>query len=634
MTGANRGMSIAQARALAADPNIAPGVMVRLANAYPETWTVLLSNPSVYPELRGWLNKSIDEAASREALNESETASRRSPTVASVVSRKKTRRLRKRSAGSRRFAAVAFATILVTCVGIATGYVFTIQKEPGMVSTLEIRERPGSPAWRYQPIIGGDNECGQYSISSYGQGKATVLVQNNLADPDCRDSEDPVKSTLALVDLQTGVEQWKIDFESELSWTRDWQKELVDVPGINVILIKFVDVNGQDAADDKAITDDENADRKMKTVVPYNPLNGSVSDAVFAGSDSQPTMQAPVLEILGIPGSPTDVVVMSNGNSEDFRYARYHAKKLSDDLWHRESHLQPVDGNPIVGRALVLGHDEEDDPVALNLETSNFDDWKGSAGGQLLTIGGEYVHVFSECDSTKVSNRSCQGGNAGIDTSLYGVDEQGQTLWTRDSTGFAVSRDDSVRTQITSPWFDHLFILDGEDNHTVSHIDPRTGNSSWSIRVNAASFEISRAGNHVLVPVYLSNSSDSEATEFQVLDTLSGSISASLEISGDNERLDGATALTGFLVDDPDRDEYSDDIESGGTSTAESEDDQSEDETRTCARGIDLVSLRELWVQECNQRQSVVKVGGYWLLVDRTSGAEEFFPLSVEEAAR
>jgi outer membrane protein assembly factor BamB len=250
-----------------------------------------------------------------------------------------------------------------------------------------------------------------------------------------------------------------------------------------------------------------------------------------------------------------------------------------------------------------------------------------------MTVHGEYVHVFSECDSTTVSNLSCQGGNDGIDTTLYGIDGRGDVRWTRDATGFAVSQDDSVRTQMTSSWFDHLFTLDGEDNHTVSRIDPRTGNSSWSVRVDAESFELSRTSNGLSVPIYFSEGADSETTTFSFLDMLTGSVSVSLEISGDDERLDGATALTGFLIDDPDRAAHADDIESGNTSTAESEDEQSEDEIRTCVRGIDLASVRELWIEDCNQRQSVVKVGGYWLLVDRTSGGEEFFPLAVEEVA-
>jgi hypothetical protein len=108
----------------------------------------------------------------------------------------------------------------------------------------------------------------------------------------------------------------------------------------------------------------------MKTIVPYNLLNGRITDAVIAGSDVQPTMQSPVLEVIGIPGSVSDILIMSNGSESDFRYSRFEAKKPTDDIWFLESDLQPVEGNPIVGNAFVLGRDEEDQPVAYDLENA------------------------------------------------------------------------------------------------------------------------------------------------------------------------------------------------------------------------------------------------------------------------
>jgi hypothetical protein len=253
-----------------------------------------------------------------------------------------------------------------------------------------------------------------------------------------------------MLDLQTGSEKWKINFADELSWTTKWQKQLMEVPGLDVVMVKFVDVNGEDAGDDTATTDEDDPDRKMKTIVPYNALNGKITDAVIAGSDVQPTLQAPVLEVSGIPGNSSEILVMSNGSESDFRYSRFEAKKPTDSLWHLESDLQPIEGNPLVGNAFVLGREQEDTPVAIDINTGLNVEWNGRAGGQLLNIKGNHVQVFSDCDASTVSNEDCQGGREGKETTLYGIDKAGNEKWTKEATGFAVSRDDSYRNQQTS----------------------------------------------------------------------------------------------------------------------------------------------------------------------------------------
>ena len=636
MSNANRGMSVAQAKSLAADPTIAPGVMVRLANAYPETWEVLLANPSTYPELRGWLKKSIDDAALPDNNSEGQTSSRRSSKKASVSKspRRKRRLVRTKTAFTRSFFAVVVSSVMVGGLVYATEQVKLSQPEPGIITTLDVRNYSDAPAWRFQLSEDVDSECAEYSIKSFSQGLATLLVQNDVTKEECRDAEEPMKSTLSLVDLQTGTEKWKIDFATELSWTTKWQKQLIEVPGLSVILVKFVDVNGEDAGADSATTDEDDPDRKMKTIVPYNLLNGRITDAVIAGSDVQPTMQSPVLEVIGIPGSVSDILIMSNGSESDFRYSRFEAKKPTDDIWFLESDLQPVEGNPIVGNAFVLGRDEEDQPVAYDLENAQTLEWNARAGGQLLNLQGNYVQVFSDCDASSVSNVDCQGGREGKEATIYGIDKTGSEQWSLEATGFAVTRDDSIRTQITSPWLDHFFVLNGEDNRDVSLINPETGVAMWSLSIEAYEFEIGRSGNAVFVPFYFTKEEEDETSTFSLLNTLGPSLGQELEISGDSERVDGSSSFTGYLVDDPDRAVYVEDIESGEAPTVESEEaeeDESEETIRTCVRGINFASSSVLWSRDCNDRQSIIKVAGYWLLVDRTSGSEEFFPLAIME---
>ena len=646
MSNTNRGMSVSQAKALAADPTIAPGVMVRLANAYPETWEVLLANPSTYPELRGWLKKSIDDAASDNGAAQGEAASRRSSKNASTSkpTRRKRRLVRTKTAFTRSVVAMLLASLMLGGLVYATERVRIAQPEPGIITTVDIRNYSDAPAWRYQLSADVDSECADYSIKSFSQGMAMGLVQNDVTKEECRDAEEPMSSTLALLDLQTGIEEWNIDFAEELSWTTKWQKQLVEVSGLDVILVKFVNVNGEDAGSDSATTDEDDPDRKMKSIVPYNALNGRITDAVIAGSDVQPTLQAPVMEVIGIPGNSSEILVMTNGSVSDFRYSRFKAKKPTDDLWHLESDLQPVEGNPLVGNSFVLGRDEEDEPISIDIDTGQEVDWRGRAGGQLLNINGNHVQVFSDCDASTVSNEDCQGGREGKETTLYGIDKAGNEKWTKEATGFAVSRDDSYRNQQTSQFLDHLFVLSGENNHDLSLLNPKDGVAKWSLSIEAYEFVISRFGNADYVPLYFTKEEEDETSSFSLLNIRAPSLGPELKIAGDSERVDGASQFIAYLIDEPDRAEYVADIEDGEAPTvesegaeegeseeADSEEADSGEENRTCVRGIELKSNRELGSRQCTGKQVILKVSGYWLLFDKTSGSEELVPLAIME---
>lgn len=649
MSNTNRGMSVPQAKALAADPTIAPGVMVRLANAYPETWEVLLANPSTYPELRGWLKKSIDDAASGSSQSSSETTSRRASkkTSPSKSTRRKRRLVRTKTAFSRSFVAIVLASVMVGGLVYAREQVRISQPEPGIISTIDIQayDQDQAPAWRYALSGDADSDCAKYGVTTFSQGLAILLVQNDVTKEECRDAEEPMDSTLTMLDLQTGTEKWRIDIAKELPWTKKWQKQLIEIPGLDVVMVKFVNVNGPDAGDDNATTDEDDPDRKWKTIVPYNALNGKITDVVIAGSDAQPTMQTPVLEVSGIPGNSSEILVMTNGSESDFRYSRFEAKQPTDPLWHLESDLQPIEGNPLVGNAFVLGREQEDTPVAIDIDTGLNVEWNGRAGGQLLNIKGNHVQVFSDCDASTVSNEDCQGGREGKETTLYGIDAVGNEKWSDSATGFAVSRDDSYRIQRTSQELDHLFVLNGENNHDLSLLDPDTGVAQWTLPIEAYEFVISRFGNSQFVPIYFAKENEDETSTFSLLNTQGPQLGTEIPIAGDTERVDGASIFTGYLVDDPDREVYIADIESGEAPSVDSVDstpadegepegeseEGSEDEVRTCVRGIVLLSGSESWSRQCNGKQSIVKVAGYWLFFDKTSGSKELTPLAIME---
>jgi hypothetical protein len=345
------------------------------------------------------------------------------------------------------------------------------------------------------------------------------------------------------------------------------------------------------------------------------------------------------LEVLGIPGNPSEILVMSNGSKSDFRYSRFEAKKPTDAIWYLESDLQPVEGNPLVGNSFVLGREEEDEPIAIDIDTVQEVQWNARAGGQLLNIRGEHVQVFSDCDASAVSNEDCQGGREGKETTLYGIDKAGNEKWTKEATGFAVSRDDSYRNQQTSQFLDHLFVLSGENNHDLSLLNPKDGVAKWSLSIEAYEFVISRFGNADYVPLYFTKEEEDETSSFSLLNIRAPSLGPELKIAGDSERVDGASQFIAYLIDEPDRAEYVADIEDGeaptveseGAEEGESEEGESEEENRTCVRGIKLESNSELGSRQCTGKQVIVKVSGFWLLFDKTSGSEELVPLAIME---
>ena len=120
-----------------------------------------------------------------------------------------------------------------------------------------------APAWKYDLSSKSHSDCVQYQFGTVEQHKVAVLTQNDLSKDDCEDLKD-VPSTLALVDLNTGFADWKIDLAAELDWTEKWKKQLVEVPGLDEVLIKYIDVNGSDAGGN-VVSVDKGDDRKMKT---------------------------------------------------------------------------------------------------------------------------------------------------------------------------------------------------------------------------------------------------------------------------------------------------------------------------------------------------------------------------------
>lgn len=633
----NRGMSVAQARALAADPNVATGVMVRLANGYPEVWEVLLKNPAVYPELRAWLEQAIASAAAQQNSHLETTAGVRekpAKTVAKteVKHTRKPKRRRKRGKFAKFVSIFLPAALVLSGLFYVVDYAFEVAPAPGIISVQDIRDTPEVGAWNYDVSVPTDSECTEYSIKTFKQDFAIILIQNDLSKEKCRDLKKPTPSTLALVNTSTGVESWKIDLAAELEWTPKWRKEIVELPGLNEILIRYIDINGQDANDDtKTADDDETADRKMKTLVPYSALNGSITDPVIAQSKAQPPMKSVVIEVMPIPGHTKDVLLMTNGSNNDFRYARYRAKTLTDEKWSYESDLKPVRGNPLVGQNLILGREKDDEAKALQIKTGKVSGWNGPAGGSIFNIDGDYVHVTGDKDNKKASNVESQGGTKGKKTTISGISVTGKVTWELDCTGYALSRTDAVSSLVSRTHEGQIYALSGKSNKTVSLLDTASGDALWKTQMPEAKFEISRLSSPGFATVYLTKKGKTESSSLVLMSLADGEISKRFKIAGDKVRIDGMTNATGFVVDEPDRKQITADVEDGQNSASrDDEEEDNSDEIRTCVVGLNLANTKQLWNLDCNGNEHISRAGGNWLLFDNTAGEEVIKPLSAQ----
>ena len=611
----NRGMSPQQARSLATDPKTSVGVLVRLANGYPEVWPDLLNNPSLPTSLHGWITKAMAQA--------SETASE----VKQAPAPKSTKTVSRGRKKQGRFVRTVGLLIVpaLAVAGLWSGVRYLDEHRPtiGVVVMQDLAGVDSTPAWTYDLASGNNSDCTQYEIGTMQQNQVVVLTQNDIAKSECKNRKD-IPSTLALVDLNTGHAIWKKDLAAELDWTEKWHKQLIEVPGLNEVLVKFTDVNGSDAGGNVPSVD-KGDDRKMKSIVPYNRLNGLITDPVIAKSNSQPIMQAPVLQVLAIPGNLKAVLVMTNGAKKDFRYAKYRSKRFSSPRWSIESDLRPVGGTPIIARKLVLGRLKSDTPTAIDLNTGKFVSWNGHSGVKLYKIGNRAIEVIGDGVSEKATNIASQGGPKGHKITINGIDGYGNTKWTVESKGYAISRDDSTTTSLDRSWYHRLFILDGKYNRYVSMIDPKTGESKWRTKVSQERFEISRNTSGDRVAIYLYKKFKLDTKSFSMLNLLDGTESKPISISGKSVRVDGATKPFSILVDEPDRGRIIKDAEAGKVASLSRKDRSNDD--RACLQGIDNATSVISWSYTCNGNQHALRAGGAWLMLDLTPGVEKFFPL-------
>lgn len=613
-------MSVSQAKSLARDPKTSPGVLSRLANGYPEVWDDLLENPATFEELRAWILNARFEQAYPTVLPQPQVASSKNPEV--KYKKIKTRGRRKYGRTLRTIASLMLPILALYGLVRLVDYLDHTRPVKAVVVTEDLLGISDTSPWIYDLEVNGKAGCATFETATMDQNQAIVLIQNDLENKDCKKSENPVPSTLALVDLVTGQSIWKVDLAAELDWTEKWSKHLVEIPGLNEIIVKFIDVNGGDVGgDNKSI--DENDNKKMKTLVPYNRLNGTITDPVIAKSKAQPIIQSPVLEVFAIPGNLRSVLVMTGGAKKDFRYAKYRSKRFSSPRWSVESNLKPMGGIPVVGTRLVLGREKGDKPQAVNIGSGKFEDWHGQAAVKLYRIGKHTIEVKGDGVTDKATNLESQGGLKGHDITVTGISGFGDPKWTLESKGYAISRDDSRTTAVNRSWYSKLFLLSGKNNRMVSLVDVSTGSLAWTTKMSRSRFEISRVSSSNAVSVYLFDDLKLVAKNLSLLNLTDGREQKIGKISGASVRVDGATAPISVLVDEPSRKRLIEDVEDGKTPSINNAKNES-NKIRTCASGIDNLGYKINWTLECNGNQHVIRVAGKWLLLDLSPGGESF----------
>ncbi|MEY2694606.1 MAG: hypothetical protein RL142_954 [Actinomycetota bacterium] len=615
-----RGMSVSQAKSLARDPKTSPGVLSRLANGYPEVWDDLLENPATFEELRAWILNAKFEQANPKVLAQPQPVVQKDPEV--KYKRIKTRGRRKYGRSLRTVASLLLPILAIYGLMNLVDYLDHTRPVKAVVANEDLPGVSATSPWTYDLEVTGKAGCATFETATMDQNQAIVLIQNDLENKDCKNADDPVPSTLALVDLATGKSIWKVDLAAELDWTEKWSKHLVEIPGLNEIIVKFIDVNGGDVGgDSKSI--DENDNKKMKTLVPYNRLNGTITDPVIAKSKAQPIIQSPVLEVFAIPGNLRSVLVMTGGAKKDFRYAKYRSKRFSSPRWSVESDLKPMGGIPVVGTRLVLGREKDDQPQAVNIGSGKFEDWHGQAAVKLYRIGKHTIEIKGDGVSDKATNLESQGGLKGHDITVTGISGYGDPKWTLEAKGYAISRDDTRTTAMNRSWYSKLFLLSGKHNRIVSLVDVSQGTLAWTTKMSKTRFEISRVSASNSVSVYLFDDRKLVAKNLSILNLADGLEQKIGKISGASVRVDGATTPISVLVDEPSRKRLIEDAEDGKTPSINNAKDES-NKIRTCASGIDNLAYKINWTLDCNGNHHVIRVAGKWLLLDLSAGSESF----------
>jgi len=642
MSERDRGLTPDQSALLAGDPSTAPGVLTRLANGYPEVWQVLVTNPSTPAELREWLQNALEPKKSAPTQPQvgpvsvtdetfvierlPKTARRMktdaSGSIAGVSKKGRAPRTRRRSRPARgSFMAATLAIFIIAALGAVSFQAISSEPQAGIIGTQELATEPSSKGtWSYDLVQGQENtDCIEWSFQALSQDIVIVLSQYSSANDGCSDLEEKPETFLASVNTKSGSEAWRVNLGETLSWSKDWSKDLTDFTGLNEIILKLTD------------TSDPDDELPLQTLIPFNRLDGSITDAVVAQSESDPVITAPHIEVGRISWSDRNIVVGFPASDDDRRLSLRRAKSLTEDEWNLTTQLEPISGNSIIDRSILLGSEYDDEPKAVNLDTGNERFWPGPAGGKMLNIAGTYVHVSGDGTKERVSNAESTGGKAETSdcdaecVTLTALSETGQTLWQKKVPGYAVIRNPQVTNNADRSQYGLLFVTDA-DRNSATPIDLATGEPLWSGEQDWGDFEIAKfaTSNSFFTFQTTTDADHTDRLQSRSLDT--GEVLGEYEIPNDDTRIDGVSVNFSYLVDEPDRVSTTDDIEAGESVGDDSDDSDEEsdlaNEERVCMTGINVRTHEVQWEWTCNGYQHVALAAGNWVLFDKTPGEQ------------
>ena len=657
MTDIGRGLSLEQARQIAADPMSAASILTRLANGYPEVWSILLENPSTPGELHVWIENAMkpkqeelppeapvvatvrDDTATVAPLAGRNAPPRPEPkTSTRPVDRGRSRPpVRKTAAASPRktrqnrgktFAVLGTLAGLSILAGVSAA-AMAQAVPPGQVVTEELAVTPSLVgAWTYDLLQGQENDnCIEWSFQSLAQDLVVVLSQHAEDKDGCSDLEEPPLSYVALVNSKTGVEMWREDLADVLPWTAGWKKELTDFTGLNEIVLMLTDTPEAAEGDVK------------KTLVPLSRLDGSVTDPAIAENKNDPTSVSPELSFGRLPDTDKNVIIGFPASDEDGKLSFRRVKKLAtSSTWTTKVDIEPMHGNPIVGDHVILGAEYDDEPQAVALGDGKISSWEGPSGGKMINVAGSYVQVRGDGTDQKYSNAYSQDGKQetsdcdGECVTLTGVSESGRVLWERKVPGYALARDTAVMANADRGEYSAIFVL-SEDRTFAMPLNPLTGQPEWEYPQDWGNFEIAKSKTSSFFFTYSTSSEADHTDGLEIRDVLTGEVRAKFDLLNDQTRIDAVSQNFLYMVDEPDRKEVVKNIETGDSASSTSDDDGSDksEELRECVWAVDLRTAQKAWTWECNGYQHVALASGNWVVIDKTPGAQTMRPLLQSE---
>lgn len=567
--------SVAQALTLAQDPRTPLEILAQIASDHPETWPHIAANPSTYPELRDWVILQIGHTTPplSAGVPSSSPHPESARTQSAVTPSNRGRATRPKPLLPRSIWAVPIAAIaLVAASYLIIGVVVAPQ------GSIEARALDHDAPVTWSTFVtpeGIDSQCLDLSTGDVGQNLSSVLVQPKTDLSGCPLEQVQQVSTLSLLNTETGDVVWQTDLEEELEWSSGERKQLEVVPGLNEILVRFVNPQNGNSA-----------------IVPFSRLTGDVTDPAVAASGQLGPPHLPDLALMSVPGDIKNILTKAPNTDGTYRYSFYRARDMTAPEWTYESPLSPVGGTPFVGGKLILGADSGDVAEAVSLDDGASAPWTAPAGGALSIVDGSYIRFVSlgsdpddiVFDSSNSRAISVHGNNANISVSR--ISESGSEQWSHEEPSVVLLSRQGLVTPVQNAQFQAMLAhREGDSNVRLSSAD---GSDSWNNSVVATSATISTGTSDNVWFSLVTSSGEGVPSVLSAFDVNNGEFLYELALDNPTPTLSMLATKSGVLMR------------------------SSSDESVSCLESFELRTGRKTYSVPCESSASYQNMGGNW----------------------